>query len=110
MVTWTKQDVLLLEENNKFLRKREQEISHIVNSIEDLNTIFKDLAHMVSEQGEIVDRIDYNIENASIKIEAGLEQLKKAEEYQGKNRKMKCILVLAAVFVFLVILLVISKS
>ena len=43
-------------------------------------------------------------------IESGLEQLKKAEEYQGKNRKMKCILILAAIFVFLVILLVASKS
>ena len=34
----------------RFLRKREQEISSIVQSIEDLNTIFKDLAQMVSEQ------------------------------------------------------------
>ena len=32
------------------LRKREEEIGHIVESIQDLNTIFRDLAQMVSEQ------------------------------------------------------------
>jgi len=107
---WSKQDVIMLEENNKVLRKREQEISHIVNSIEDLNSIFKDLASMVSEQGEIVDRIDYNIETSSIKVEAGLQQLRKAEQYQGKNRKMKCILCLVAVLVFLLFILIVFKS
>jgi hypothetical protein len=34
----------------RFLRRREQEIGSIVQSIEDLNTIFKDLALMVTEQ------------------------------------------------------------
>ena len=34
----------------RFLRKREVEITHIVESIQDLNTVFKELAQMVSEQ------------------------------------------------------------
>ena len=107
---WNKQDMIQMEENSKFLRKREQEISSIVQSIQDLNTIFKDLASMVSEQGEIVDRIDYNIENASIKVEHGLEQLKKASKYQKSNRKMKCILVLGISLIILIFLLIISKT
>jgi len=108
--SWTQQDVILLQQNNKFIQRREEEINHIVNSIQDLNTIFKDLAQMVSEQGEIVDRIDYNIENTSLKVEAGLKQLQQAEKYQANNRKMKCILLLAVVFLLLVLLLVIVKS
>lgn len=107
---WHKQDMLQMEENSKFLRKREQEISSIVQSIQDLNTIFKDLASMVSEQGEIVDRIDYNIENASIKVEHGLEELKKASKYQKSNRKMKCILVLGISLIILIFLLIITKT
>jgi len=106
----TQQDIVMIDQNNKYLRKREEEIGHIVESIQDLNSIFRDLAQMVSEQGEMVDRIDYNIENASIKVQSGLKELQQAEKYQSKNRKMKCILVLTAVFIFLFFLLIIVKS
>eukprot|EP00088_Acartia_fossae_P013903 TRINITY_DN17367_c0_g2_i1.p1 TRINITY_DN17367_c0_g2~~TRINITY_DN17367_c0_g2_i1.p1 ORF type:complete len:102 (-),score=17.23 TRINITY_DN17367_c0_g2_i1:282-587(-) len=101
---------MMMDQNNKYLRKREEEIGHIVESIQDLNTIFRDLAQMVSEQGEVVDRIDYNIESASIKVESGLKELQKAEKYQSKNRKMKCILLLSATFIFLLFLLIVLKS
>jgi len=107
---WNKQDMLMMEENTKAIRQREKEINSIVESIQDLNTIFKDLASMVTEQGEVVDRIDYNIENTSIKVEHGLEELKKASKYQKSNRKMKCILILALTLIFLLFILVLLKS
>jgi len=107
---WQQQDVIMMEENSKFLRRREQEITSVVQSIQDLNTIFKDLAGMVSEQGEVVDRIDYNIEHASIKVESGLEQLKKASKYQKSNRKMKCIILLGITLILLIFILIISKT
>ena len=104
------QDLIMMEENSKVLRRREQEISSIVQSISDLNTIFKDLAGMVSEQGEVVDRIDYNIEHASIQVESGLEQIKKAAKYQRSNRKMKCILVLGITLILLIFILIVIKT
>ena len=107
---WQRQDLLLMEENTQYLRKREQEIKNVVESIQDLNTIFKDLAGMVSQQGEIVDRIDYSIENASIKVEEGLEQLKKASKYQKSNRKMKCIVLLGITLIVLIFFLIILKT
>ncbi len=57
-----------------------------------------------------MDRIDFNIENAGLRVEEGLKQLMKAERYQGQNRKMKCILILAAVLVCLLILLILVKT
>jgi len=107
---WSKQNLMMMEENNKAIKRREEEISNIVQSIQDLNTIFRDLASMVSEQGEVVDRIDYNIENTSVKVEQGLEQLKKASKYQKNNRKMKCILILAVTLVMLLFVLILVKS
>ena len=107
---WQKQDLLLMEENTQHLRRREQEINNIVQSIQDLNTIFKDLAGMVSQQGEMVDRIDYNIENAGIKVEEGLEQLKKASKYQKTNRKMKCIVLLGITLIISIFFLIILKT
>ena len=61
-------------------------------------------------QGTILDRIDYNIEHASVQVEKGLQQLQKAEKYQKKNRKMYIICVLAILIVILVIILIAIKS
>ena len=50
---WAKDDLTYLEENTKYVKQREKEIHQIVQSISDLNTIFKELASMVTEQVEI---------------------------------------------------------
>jgi len=47
--------------------------------------IFKDLASMVHDQGEIIDSIENNIENAVTDISAGNQQLIAAREHQVCN-------------------------
>jgi syntaxin 16 len=47
---WNQQSLAALEDNSVLVRHREREIQKIVQSIAELNTIFKDLATMVSEQ------------------------------------------------------------
>ena len=105
-----KQDMIMCEENSRAIKRRQEVINSVVQSVQDLTTIFRDLASMVTEQGEVVDRIDYNIENTSIKVEEGLEQLKKASKYQKSSRKMKCILILSSSLIFLLFLLILLKS
>jgi len=107
---WNQQDVILMEDQSKLLRKREQEITSVLQSIQDLNSIFKELATMVSEQGEMVDRIDVNIETASIKVDEGLRQLQKAHKHQKANRKMKCIMCLSVTLILLLLVLILVKS
>lgn len=107
----TQQQLLLLEEENtKFAQEREQEINAIVKSIVDLNVIFKDLSHMVADQGTILDRIDFNIEQTHVQVQEGFKQLQKADAYQRKNRKMCAIIILAAVTIVLLFILIIVKS
>ncbi|EDW30532.1 GL26795 [Drosophila persimilis] len=106
----TQQQLLLFqEENSKLAEHREQEVTKIVKSINDLNDIFKDLGHMVQEQGTVLDRIDYNVEQTQTRVSEGLRQLHKAEMYQRKNRKMCIILVLAAITFFMLLLLIFTK-
>lgn len=105
-----KQLLLIQEENTRDVAEREEEVNKIVRSIVDLNDIFKDLGQMVHEQGTILDRIDYNIEQTQVQVHEGYKQLQKAERYQRTNRKMHCILMLAGTVIVLVILLIIVKS
>lgn len=105
-----KQLLLIQEANTRMVAEREEEVNKVVRSIVDLNEIFKDLAHMVHEQGTVLDRIDFNIEQTHVQVSEGYKQLQKAERYQRKNRKMKCIMILCLVVVVLFFLLIVVKS
>ncbi|CAG0918472.1 unnamed protein product [Notodromas monacha] len=103
-----RQLLLRMEEDTSWADQRDKEISQIVKSIVQLNELFRDLSQMVVEQGTVLDRIDYNIENSSVSVHEGLQQLRKAETYQRKNRKILCIMALAGTSVFLLIILVLD--
>lgn len=106
----TQQQLLLFEEeNSKMAEHREHEVIKIVKSISDLHDIFKDLGQMVQEQGTVLDRIDFNVEQTQTRITEGYKQLAKAEMYQRKNRKMHCILILATVTLCMMVLLIFTK-
>lgn len=47
------------------LRERKEALSQLEADINDVNQIFKDLARIVHDQGEIVDSIEHNVEHAS---------------------------------------------
>lgn len=106
----TQQQLLLFEEeNSRLVSSRDEEVTKIVKSIYDLNDIFKDLGHMVHEQGTILDRIDYSIEQTQTRVSEGLRQLHRAEMYQRKNRKMCVIMVLAGISLSMLLLLIFTK-
>ncbi|XP_012265452.1 syntaxin-16 [Athalia rosae] len=98
------------EQRTRQAKMREQEVVHIVQSIAELNHIFKDLAHMVQDQGSILDRIDYNVEQTQAQVQEGYKQLKKADSYQRANRKLYCIMVLTVAIIFVCLLFVILKT
>lgn len=107
---FTSEQMRLAEENSVLIEQREKEIQSIVQSISELNEIFRDLATMIVEQGTILDRIDYNVEQAAVKVEEGLEQLKKGERHQKSSLKMLCIILLGVLVVIMLLALVITKA
>ncbi|XP_037077668.1 LOW QUALITY PROTEIN: syntaxin-7-like [Pollicipes pollicipes] len=90
------------EERLSELRERETAVRQLESDIMDVNQIFKDLATMVHEQGEVIDSIEANVESSHANVGQGVQQLAKASEYQNKARRKKLCL-----FVFLVIVLII---
>ncbi|KAK2724040.1 hypothetical protein QYM36_002401 [Artemia franciscana] len=100
------QQLLLLEEDVAFAEQRDREVANVAKSIQDMNVIFKEVAQMVSDQGTVLDRIDYNIENTTLSVGQGVVHLKKAETYQKSAWKKKWCLILFAILVVLMILII----
>lgn len=57
-----------------------------------------------------MDRIDYNVEQSTLKVKSALKSVQKAEKYQKNDKKMHCIVCLSITIIILLILLIIIKS
>jgi len=72
-----------------------------------VNEIFRDLSHLVQEQGVMIDNIESNIEESVVKTTDGVEELRKANEYQKSSRNKMCCLALIILIVAAIIVLVV---
>ncbi|KAJ3672583.1 hypothetical protein LUZ60_007304 [Juncus effusus] len=97
-----------LKKSELFTREREHEIEQVVESVNELAQIMKDLSVLVIDQGTIVDRIDYNIQNVSSQIEEGYKQLQKAERTQKKGGMVMCASVLVILCFIMIVLLILK--
>merc|ERR1712039_659451 len=95
----------LLENMELDATQRSAEIDQIASSISDLHTIFKELAVLVIDQGSILDRIDYNIEQVVDGVSTANEQIRRTEKSQKSNRAMKCIILLVIINLILIVIL-----
>jgi syntaxin 16 len=87
---------------------RYQEARRIARSIEELSGVMRDLATLVIEQGTVIDRIDYNIEQADVQAERALKQLQQARRTQKRGWLHYCTLVLAIGCIILFLILVLK--
>lgn len=105
---FTTQQVQVVDDLQEAIQSRDQEISKIARSIEELGTIFKELAVLVIDQGTILDRIDYNMESVVEHTKTGVTQLERAEKAQKSARPMKCIVCLVTTICVLLVILVLK--
>ncbi|CAD8112693.1 unnamed protein product [Paramecium primaurelia] len=90
--------------------ERDQEINKLVTMINELAEVFKSLNQLVIDQGTILDRIDYNIDQAVFNVKKANQELKKAEEYQNSPLAKRCIIILVIMIAICSILLTIKYS
>ena len=64
-----------LNTNDVAIAQREKEINDIAQGIIELADIFKELQGMVIDQGTVLDRVDYNIENMNVNVQAAEKEL-----------------------------------
>lgn len=88
--------------------ERESEIRNIEQSVGELNELFRDVAHIVHEQGGQIDTIAGNVQNVAQDTRHADLELRSANKYQKNARgKACCLLVIIAVVLVIVILSVV---
>lgn len=71
----TQEQIQGMEEMDTVIRTRDMEISAISRSVAELADIFHELSSLVIDQGTLLDRIDYNIEQVHIHAKRGVDEL-----------------------------------
>jgi syntaxin 16 len=101
-------DFLSTQENNDQLRRRDEDLTNLLKSVNDLAQIFKDMQTLVMEQGTILDRIDYNIDITSSNISQGKKNITKADKHM-KNNCFRNVIIILIVIIFIEALLLVLK-
>eukprot|EP00111_Clytia_hemisphaerica_P006552 TCONS_00018972-protein len=71
------------------IEARHNDIIKLETSIRELHEMFTDMAILVQSQGEMIDRIEYNVEQAAEYVQRAVVDTKKAVRYQSKARRKK---------------------
>ncbi|KAE9036558.1 hypothetical protein PR003_g5536 [Phytophthora rubi] len=99
-----------MDQTEHDIRTRDIEIQRIAKSVATLATMFKEVADMVIDQGTLIDRIDYNMEQVVERMRSGLNQLDRAEKYQRNTRPERCIFLLLSLITLCFFILVMKHS
>ncbi len=99
---------LMTTDNSLALRKKDSQLNSLLTNVNDLAQLFKDMQNLVTEQGSILDRIDYNIDVASTNVTSGKKSIIKANKYH-KNNCFRNVIVVLLVCIFIEALLLIFK-
>lgn len=85
--------------------ERESEIRNIEQSVGELNELFRDVAHMVHEQGQSLDIISDNVVNTRDDTRGADQNLRTASRHQRNARNKACCLLLILAIVLTVVIL-----
>lgn len=86
----------------------DQEIDKLSEGMTSIHSLFKQMNEIVMHQGEVVDRIDYNIDVAMKHVSRGKTNLVQAKEYQEHGCARWCIRLQITAIVFLAVLIFIK--
>lgn len=99
------QQMMMYDESDSYLQQRAETMQNIESTIVELGGIFQQLAHMVKEQEEMVERIDTNILDVGLNVDMAHNEILKYFRSVSKNRALmiKIFGVLIFFFIFFVI-------
>ncbi|GLV39950.1 Syntaxin 5 [Carabus blaptoides fortunei] len=107
LIPRSQQQSMIYDDTDSYLQSRAETMQNIESTIVELGGIFQQLAHMVKEQEEMVERIDTNVQDAELNIDAAHGQILKYFQSVTSNRwlMIKIFAVLIFFFIFFVVFL-----
>jgi syntaxin 16 len=107
---FTQQQIEEIEQLRKRGAEREAQIAQIAQSVNELAQMFKELSVLIVEQGSIIDRIDYNIENAKVSVEQGLKEVDKAKQHQDKATGFSWFCIIGLVIAIIICIIILAEK
>jgi len=95
----------MFEEQDQYIQERSNAMAQVESTIVELGDMFTQLATMVQEQEESIMRIDANVEESEMNIEAAHGELLKYFRSVTSNRWLM-VKIFATVIVFFIIFVV----
>ncbi|CAF1085982.1 unnamed protein product [Rotaria sordida] len=83
------------------IEARHGDIMKLEKSIRELHDMFIDMAALVQTQGEMIDRIEYNVVQSENFVKAASTDTKKAVKFQSAARRKKILLILCLIITVL---------
>ncbi|KAG2645804.1 syntaxin-132-like [Panicum virgatum] len=91
------------------IQERHDAVMEIEKRLMELQQIFADMAALVDAQGEILDNIENQVQNAVNHVVTGTEALRTAKSLQKKSRKCMMIAIIILIIIAVIIVLSILK-
>lgn len=85
------------------LTSRNNDIRVLEHNIVELHQMFLDMQLLVERQGDLLNTIEFNVQETKGKAEAGLNELVQAHDFQKKVKRKKCYIFLLLVVLIIVI-------
>ena len=90
--------------------ERDREVMKILESVQDLGAVMKDLSALIIDQGTLLDRIDYNCQAVAVAVEQGRKELVQAEKSQKQSVAIMCIYILLVLVVLMTMIVIGLKA
>uniref|UniRef100_A0A453BCX2 t-SNARE coiled-coil homology domain-containing protein n=1 Tax=Aegilops tauschii subsp. strangulata TaxID=200361 RepID=A0A453BCX2_AEGTS len=91
------------------IQERHDVVVDIEKKLLELQQIFADMAALVDAQGEILDNIESQVQNAVNHVQTGTEALRSAKSLQKKSRKCMMIAIIMLLIIAVIIVLSVLK-
>lgn len=92
------------------IEARHADIIKLENSIRELHDMFMDMAMLVENQGELIDRIEHHVESSRDAVESAGGQIEVAGKYQKKARKKKILIIICLLIAIAVLIIVLALT
>eukprot|EP00056_Hartaetosiga_gracilis_P016446 m.5039 g.5039 ORF g.5039 m.5039 type:complete len:306 (+) comp4105_c0_seq1:176-1093(+) len=91
------------------IKDRHDDLVALEASLNELHEMFMDMAILVSEQGEMIDKIEHMVDQSHDYVREGVKQVKKAHQIQKKvrHKKICCLFWLCLLIVLIIILAIV---